>query len=391
MSEARCYLNALGAVNGLGADLTTISRGLLAGDRSGIAALPDLLPQADAWVGRVSAALPEVTEPRFRSRNNALLLAALAQIEGAVAAAIARHGPARVGIVLGSSTSGIREGEVAFSRRSRDGAWPAGFDYVQQEVAGPSEFLRAQLGVSGPCYTISTACTSSAKALGAARRLLLTGVCDAVLVGGVDSLCKLTVRGFAALESLAPGPCNPSSANRNGINVGEAAALFLASREPGPAVLLGVGESSDGHHFSAPDPTGAGAELAMRAALDQAGATATAVGYVNLHGTATVQNDLMESHAVARVFGTEVPASSTKALVGHTLGAAGATEAAFCWLVLQAGGMLPPHRWDGVSDPLLAPLALIGTGTRIAAQRALLASNSFAFGGSNAVLIMGPG
>lgn len=388
-SRPRCYLNALGAVNGLGSDSATIAAALWAGQR-GTRAEDGLLSGRTAWVGRVASALPVIAAPRFRTRNNALLAAALTNLGDAAANALARHGAARVGIVLGSSTSGILEGDSALEERRAIGRWPASFDYVQQEVGGPSEFLRSVLGSEGPAYTISTACTSSAKALAAAKRLVDTGICDAVIAGGVDSLCRLTLRGFESLESLDPGPCQPFSRRRRGINVGEAAALFVVSREPGPVVLLGTGETSDAHHISAPDPSGAGAELALRLALADAGANARDIGYLNLHGTATLQNDLMESHAVARVFGVELPCSSTKGLTGHTLGAAGATEAAFCWLSLTSGGMLPAHAWDGERDLELAPLTFVAPGSR-ARPGSLVASSSFAFGGSNAVLVMGPG
>jgi 3-oxoacyl-[acyl-carrier-protein] synthase-1 len=237
---------------------------------------------------------------------------------------------------------------------------------------------------------VSTACTSSAKAFSSARRLLSAGLCDAVLVGGVDTLCGLTLNGFGALESLSQGLCNPSSKNRDGINIGEGAALFLMSREPGPVAVLGIGESSDAYHISGPDPEGRGAELAMRQALMQAGVLQ--VDYLNLHGTATVQNDQMENTVVHRVLGSEVPCSSTKPLVGHMLGAAGATEAAFCWMLLTESKAtpLPPHAWDGVADPALPQLMLSSKGD--APRRCqVVASNSFAFGGNNACLVLGRG
>ena len=236
---------------------------------------------------------------------------------------------------------------------------------------------------------MSTACTSSAKALSSARRLLDTGLCDAVIVGGVDSLCSLTLNGFAALESRVAADCAiPSARHRDGINIGEGAAVFLMSREPGPVCVLGIGESSDAFHISGPDPEGRGAELALRQALT--GVDMTAVDYLNLHGTATPQNDLMESHAVRRVLGDTVPCSSTKPLVGHTLGAAGATEAG---LLLDAAhgvrpGDLPPHVWDGAADPALAPLNLCSVPVCSRDCR-ITASNSFAFGGNNICVVLG--
>ena len=390
----RVYLHALGIVNALGANPAEVRAGLHAGSTAGMQVRTDLIPDRSVRVGAVTAELPPV-EPElqaYASRNNQLLRAAIGQIRPQLLAALGKYGAARIGIVLGTGTSGIAEGEQAFAGYLHDGAFPAGFDYRQQEISGPSEYLRRALSIHGPAWTVSTACTSSAKALASARRLLASGLCDAVITGGVDSLCRLTLNGFAALESVSQGLCNPFSRNRDGINIGEGAAVFLMSREPGSVCLLGIGESSDAYHISAPDPEGRGAELAMRKALADAGVTAAAVDYLNLHGTATTQNDLVESHAVARVLGNKVPCSSTKPLVGHMLGAAGATEIAFCWLLLNevSPAPLPPHVWDGQTDPALAPLNLCSQfgenhGCRI------VASNSFAFGGNNICVILSCG
>jgi len=221
-----------------------------------------------------------------------------------------------------------------------------------------------------------------------ARRLLAMDLCDAVLCGGVDSLCRLTLNGFTALEAVSAERCNPFSLNRNGINIGEAAALFLMTREPASVALLGAGASSDAHHISAPEPGGRGALQAMRKALAQADLTPEQIGYLNLHGTATQHNDAMESRAVAELFAAGVPCSSTKPLTGHTLGAAGALEAAFCWLSLQPGATLPPHVWDAVIDPQLPALDFVLPGQTLKGPRNLM-SNSFAFGGNNVSLILG--
>jgi 3-oxoacyl-[acyl-carrier-protein] synthase-1 len=390
----RAYLHALGILNALGNDAAAVRRGLYAGSTAGMQARGDLIPGRSVYVGALRAELPPLESEWqiYTSRNNRILRAAVAQIRPQLDAAISHYGEARVGIVLGTGTSGIAEGELALAAQLRDGKFPAGYDYRQQEISSPSEYLRRALGVHGPAWTVSTACTSSAKALASARRLLNAGICDAVISGGVDSLCRLTLNGFAALESVARGRCNPMSRNRDGINIGEGAAVFLLSREPGPVCLLGVGESSDAYHISAPDPEGRGAETAMRQALDDAGVGASAVDYLNLHGTATPQNDLVESHAVARVFGNHLPCSSTKPLVGHMLGAAGATEIAFCWLLLTepAAAPLPPHVWDGAADPALAPLHLCRADDALQHCH-IVASNSFAFGGSNICALLGRG
>lgn len=386
----RVYFNALGIINALGPDAAQVREGLVAGSTTGMRRREDLIAGRPLRVGTVDAPLPALPEAfaAYDSRNNRLLTAALLQMRAAVDAALSRHGPARVGIVLGTSTSGIAEGERAVASLEREGRFPPEYDYRQQEISSPSQYLRRLLKVKGPSWTVSTACTSSAKAFSAARRLIVHGLCDAVIVGGVDSLCRLTPNGFGALESLSQGLCNPSSRNRDGINIGEGAALFLMSREAGPVTLLGVGESSDAYHISGPDPEGRGAELALRQALGEAGAST--LDYLNLHGTGTVQNDQMENLVVNKVLGAEVPVSSTKPLVGHTLGAAGATEAAFCWMLLteQRTGLLPPHVWDGVADPALARVNLCGAGYSAGPCR-VVASNSFAFGGNNACLVLG--
>nr|WP_275588097.1 beta-ketoacyl-[acyl-carrier-protein] synthase family protein [Oceanisphaera litoralis] len=339
-------------------------------------------------LGLYSGALPEIvlTEAHWHSRNNRLALAALNQIQTAIADAVNSFGRHRIGVVIGTSTSGISDTESCLKQRARTGALPPGYDYRMQEMGATAAFIAAVLQLSGPVFGISTACSSGAKALASARRLLRSGVCDAVIAGGVDTLCHLTVQGFSSLEAISEQPCNPFSVNRKGINIGEGAALFLVTREPGVIELAGVGESSDAHHISAPDPTGAGAIRCMRAALADAGITPNAIGYVNLHGTATQLNDQMEARAVADVFGNTVPCSSTKPLTGHTLGAAGALEAAICWLALNEG-FLPRHIWDGWPDPALPALNLVAEHREVDDFEYAL-SNSFAFGGNNISLIL---
>ncbi|KUM03219.1 beta-ketoacyl-ACP synthase [Chromobacterium subtsugae] len=386
------YLNHLGALCSAGRGHAALREALFAPPapirRPGLA-----LPDGRVWPSApYQQALPDVDwlPLPLRSRNNALLLAALEDIRAEVDAAIARFGPDRVGVVLGTSTSGIGESEAAFAALRRDGRFPAGFHPLQQELGSPAALLRHALGIGGPALVISTACSSGAKALASAARLLRSGQCDAVIAGGADSLCQFTVAGFAALDSVSATGCNPFSRNRDGIHIGEAAALFLMSRERGPVRLAGWGESADAHHISAPDPSGRGAAAAMRQALERAGLAPADIDYINLHGTATQQNDAMESLAVSQLFGATVPASSTKGLTGHTLGAAGALEAAFAWLTLHGNpaARLPVHVWDGAPDAALRPLNLVRPGQAAATPPRRALSNSFAFGGSNACLIL---
>jgi 3-oxoacyl-[acyl-carrier-protein] synthase-1 len=393
MNAPRVYLHALGMINALGGDIDAILPALNAGVAMGMGTMHTGI--GEAFVGSVTAPLdlaPPASLARYDCRNNRLLLAALAQIAPAVDAARERYGAHRVGVVLGTSTSGIEAAEAAFVYQAQAGKLPVSFDYRQVEIGTAAPFAAAALDLHGPAFTISTACTSSAKAFVSARRLLQLQLCDAVVVGGVDSLCELTVQGFASLESTSAVRSNPMSRNRSGINVGEGAAVFLMSREEGAVVLAGVGESSDAHHISAPDPHGAGGELALRAALADAGLTPSAIAYVNLHATATRKNDDMEAHLMARVFADGVAASGTKPLTGHQLGAAGATELGFAWLALARDGVaLPRHLWDGEADPALPRLDLV-EGERYLPRTAgtqYLMSNSFAFGGSNVSLIIG--
>ncbi|MBF6568210.1 MAG: beta-ketoacyl-ACP synthase [Candidatus Binataceae bacterium] len=393
----KVYLNALGLITPLGRDKAEVARNLFKGSRAGLIERTDLLPDRAVQVGAVPWTPPELPArlAHLECRNNRLALAALQQIEAPINDLIRRVGADRVAVVLGTSTSGIAEGEQALAARLKKGVWPSGFRYSRQEAGNLAAFVAAYLELAGPAYTITTACSSSAKALASAQRLIATGLCDAAVAGGADTLCKMTVQGFDSLEALAAHHCNPFSRNRDGINLGEGAAVFLMSREPSPVALLGIGESSDAHHVSAPDPTGAGAASAMRRALEHARLPPAAIDYINLHGTATPLNDAMEGHAVAEIFGPRTPCSSTKSMTGHMLGAAGAAEAAFLWLMLEpqfATGLVPPHLWDGVADPAIPSLNLTPSGYDIGLpDRCAALSNSFAFGGSNASIILGRG
>jgi 3-oxoacyl-[acyl-carrier-protein] synthase-1 len=394
------YLNALGLICSLGDDRASVARTLFAGDTSGMHTESGWVPERSLPVGAVKSLLPQIPAElgQQSSRNNQLLLAAALQIETDIQQAIAKYGKHRIGVILGTSTSGIDEASRGIASYLRDEAFPADYDYHQQELSAPASFLAAWLDVSGPAYVISTACTSSARALLSARRLLDMNMCDAVLCGGVDSLCKLTLNGFSSLEAVSNQRCNPFSINRSGINIGEAAVVFLMTREASGdhrIALLGAGASSDAHHISAPEPSGRGAHQAMQKALDNAKLHASDINYLSLHGTATQHNDAMESLAVNALFPEGVPCSSTKPLTGHTLGAAGALEAAFCWLALSPENrdrQLPPHVWDGQADTGLPALRWVTPGDTLQQNSSRrLMSNSFAFGGNNVSLIIGDG
>jgi len=390
------YLNQLGLICALGHSHAEITQRLFNGlsgviitERYSSERLPvGCIPEAHYSV------LPDLDlfPVEERSRNNQLALVALNQIKPAVEQAIENYGANRIGVVVGTSTSGIAEGEAAFRHYVATGSMPTQFHYSQQELSSPATRLAAKLGISGPAYTHSNACASSAKAMISAARLIKAGICDAVVTGGIDSLCAFTLAGFSALESISKTRCNPLSLNRDGINIGEGAALFLMSNEPATVALQGWGESSDGYHISAPDPAGVGAQLAIEQALTRASIKPAQIEYINLHGTATRQNDAMESYITEKIFGDRVPVSSTKPLTGHALGAASAIEVGLCWLAMQDNnpdGLLPPHVWDGIVDPKLASLKIIETGFSLGRPLRWVLSNSFAFGGSNAALILG--
>ncbi|MDY1547285.1 beta-ketoacyl-ACP synthase [Luteibacter sahnii] len=384
------YLHALGVTCSLGHGKAAVARALFEGSPHGLYARDGWVPRRALPVSEVSAPLPGVPEglEHRDTRNHRLLTEAVGEIGAEVAAAIARFGAHRIGVVIGTSNTGIEEATDHIAAHGRDGAWPGAYRYNGQELGAPAAFVAEWLGLGGPCHGLSTACTSGARALITARRLLRLDLCDAVICGGADTLCRLATHGFHALEAMAGERCQPFAAARSGIHIGEAAAVFLMTREPGPVTFSGSGASSDAYHMSSPEPDGRGASEAMRAALACAGLDATSIDYVNLHGTATEHNDAMESHAMQAVFGNGVPCSSTKWLTGHTLGAAGALEAAFCWLSLtDPERRLPPHPHGHAIDPALAPLAFVAAGDRLPPGRRHVMSNSFAFGGNNASLV----
>lgn len=384
------YVQATGMVNALGNGLDEIASNLQAARAPGLQHRVNWLQHnAGAIFGCVDGGLPAIPDAlaAHRSRNNQLLLAALQPMQEIVRETIARVGSARFAIVLGTSTSGLDEGDqhVRATAQQQSGT---GYHYYQQELGDPSRFLRHWLGTHGPAFTLSTACSSSARAVISGRRLLEAGLADAVLVGGADSLSRMPVNGFNSLESLSAELCQPFARDRKGITIGEGAALMLLTRTPADIALLGVGESSDAWHISAPHPQGEGAIRAISQALADADLPPQAVGYINLHGTATRLNDQIESSVVHQLFGEQVPCSSTKHLTGHTLGAAGINEAVLCTLLLQRELALPAQ--DFSRSPLDESLPAFGLLQRPGTlHRPVIMSNSFAFGGNNASLIFG--
>jgi 3-oxoacyl-[acyl-carrier-protein] synthase-1 len=347
------------------------------------------------WIGRVNgletAAVP-VDYAQWDCRNNRLAWLGLNQDDffTQVQTARERYGAARVALFLGTSTASIRATEEGYRRVDAAGRMPA--DLSRPAIHTPhslTAFVAAALGIEGPCLTISTACSSSAKVFASAERLIRLGIVDAAVVGGVDSLCDSVLFGFNSLELVSPDPCRPFDATRRGISIGEAAGFALLERvdvNPKTSLqLLACGESSDAHHMSTPDPNGRGAELALRDALDRAKIDVAQVGYINLHGTASQKNDAMEAALVARLFPTSTRISSTKALTGHTLGAAGIVEAVITLLALREG-FVPGNAGAITPDP--ACTAHFAWENENRSTRIAL-SHSFGFGGSNACLAFG--
>jgi len=351
-------------------------------------------PPLDTWIGRVGT-IEAVRMPAgfaaVDSRNNRLAHLCLEQdgFRAAVAAAVARHGSDRIGLFVGTTTSGMLSTELAFRAWTTGAQEPAQCPRLARDVHNmhaTTAFVRHRLGLAGPAQTISTACSSSAKVFAAAKRFIAAGFCDAAVVGGVDSLALSTLFGFKSLDLLSAAPCRPFAVDRDGISIGEGAGFALLEPDGGGQVgLLGCGESSDAWHMSSPHPEGAGAAAAMRHALAAAGVDAAAIDYVNLHGTASRANDVAEDRAIRSVFGTTTAASSTKGFTGHTLGAAGITEA-LVTIAALADQWIPGTVNCASVDPALG--STVVRESRAQPLRIAM-SNSFGFGGSNCALVFG--
>jgi 3-oxoacyl-[acyl-carrier-protein] synthase-1 len=388
-------ITRISTVNALGIGLKATTEALL-GNRSGCRPCDYEDAMLDTYIGRVDGVenhklTADLSD--FDCRNNRLADMALAAdgFDAAVAQAVDRYGSAHIGTVLGTTTSGMREGEYAFAARDpQSGALPESFNFAGTvSYHSLTQFVQARLGLTGPGFTVSTACSSSAKVFVDAAQLIDAGLCEAVVVGGTDSLCLLKLYGFDSLQLLSGAPCRPNDVNRAGISIGEGAGFALVERTgnetPALVNLVGYGESTDAHHISAPHPQGLGAQLSMRAALEHAGIHANKIDYVNQHGTGTRQNDILEDMAIARVFGDGMRCSSTKGATGHALGAAGIIEAAVCAIAVTEG-LLPGNINLIDLDPEFR-CKIVGDTQPGDIRYAL--SNSFGFGGNNCSLIFG--
>lgn len=395
-------ISRLSIANSLGFGLAATAGALLEG-RSGLKPCAFETVALDTYVGQVDGLddvrlRPDLAPYDCRNNRLAQLCLELDGFAAAVAAVREKYGAHRIGVFMGTSTSGILETELAYRRRDpQTGALPAGFNYAQtHNSVSLGDFVQRYLRLQGPMFVVSSACSSTAKVFGNAARMIAAGVCDAAVVGGVDTLCLTTLYGFKSLGLVSRFPCRPFDVERDGISVGEGAGFALlekpaslekASTQPTnlAAMLLGVGESCDAYHMSTPHPEGMGARLAMQRALAAAGLPPAAIDYINLHGTATRSNDVSEDKAVVDLFGTATPCSSTKGWTGHLLGAAGITEAIISILAMQ-NDLLPGSLHTRHLDPALNSNYLLdnreGRVNRVV-------SNSFGFGGSNCSVVLG--
>ena len=382
--------------NCLGAGSRAVAGALLE-RRSGLAPCDFDSVALDTHIGRVHGleALPVRSDlAAYDCRNNrmAQLAIELDGFAGAVARARSRYGAARIGVFMGTSTSGILETELAYhDREPATGALPSRFRYAEtHNTFSVADFVRRYLGLQGPAFVVSSACSSSAKVLGNAARMIAAGICDAAVTGGVDTLCLTTLYGFNSLELTARGPCRPFDGQRDGISIGEGAGFALLERvgertDAGAKLLLGVGDSGDAHHMSTPHPDGLGARLAMQRALASADLAPADIDYVNLHGTGTRTNDAAEDRAISSLFDAATPCSSTKGATGHLLGAAGITEIIISLLAIEHG-LMPGSPHTRQIDPAMRCNYLLEP--RPARVRRVL-SNSFGFGGSNCSVVLG--
>lgn len=371
----------------------------LSGNQSRLTPLSLFNIPFSTYVGEIKQRLLEIGNhlAEYNCRNARVALTTLNDAEGGIREAVevtkTKYGPHRIGVIIGTSTSGLYETEAAYGVLLKEGKMPDDFHFVTEHAyQATARFVQLELGLSSVCYAISTACSSGAKAIAAGQRLINAGICDAVIVGGVDTLCRLTLRGFRSLELVADQPCTPMDKNRRGISIGEAAGLLLLEKchvdNASAMKILAVGESSDAHHMSTPHPEGKGAVLAMTNGLQLAGLKASNIDYLNLHATATKINDAVESRAVFSLFADKVPCSGTKGITGHTLGAAGAIESIISLTALQQQfipGTQGLQELDGDCQCQIVRDPVKNQSIQIAM------SNSFGFGGNNASVIVSLG
>ena len=376
------YINAYSAISNLGDDISSIFKNALDENLNFLTLDDTVIRGSSFYFGKIKTELPKIDNPKYSIRCNSILLHCLSKIEDKIVSALSKYDKNRIGVVIASTNSGVDE-------------YALSGDVDLAQIGNPAGFLSRYLNLTGYFCGVSSACTSGIKAFSMARRLIEYGICDAVIVGGVDSISRTPVYGFHSLEILSTKPTLPFSKNRDGINIGESGALFLVEKEntsSHPIKICGIGETSDAYHCATPDPEGIQASRAIELALSDSGLISEDIDYINLHGTGTISNDLMEANAIYKVFGSNVPASSTKSQTGHCLGASAALETALCCAILDKSlnseNYLLPHRYDNVYDDKLPEIRLVKYGQKIDNIKYVM-NNAFGFGGSNAVMILG--
>lgn len=397
----RIYLSAPALICSAGNNAEEFWKRIVSGNRDGI-------KETETCTGKkfYAARIDEAVLPESASRFNMKIMriedAALEQLRDSVKKVMDVYGAERTGVCVGSCDNGSEFSVAAHRVFFKDGKFPEDYSLEMQGADYVATYVKEKFGTHGPCLAFSTACSSSAGAAVKAAQLIKSGICDAVICGGIDIASDTVLLGFDSLEAVSSEKTNPFSENRSGITLGDGAAFFVLSRdnifEDGMGIFLaGYGESADAYHMTSPDPSGEGAFVSMKAALENAGVEENDIGYVNLHGTGTKFNDLMEGKAVDRVFkGRKVLCSTTKSITGHTLGAAGALELAVCCLTLRNNAgkkncILPCQVWDGKRDEEIPELNFVSAGKEYSFEDEIrfCMSNSFAFGGSNVTLIIG--
>ncbi len=390
-----CKIDSYILANALGTNVTEILANLeTSSNRTFLTETDEYFSDRKIFVGKTDLDLPVCEKQKYgvTVRNDLFHVWAYLQLRDRVVFLKKKFGNSRIGMVLGTSTSGIYNLENAVHNK-KNGTLPPDYQYKLSETAYFANYLKNVFGITGPAYTVSTSCTSGLKALSSAKAMLDCGFCDAVITGGIDTLCRMTIKGFDSLELLSNGIANPMSVNRDGINIGEGIAICILTREEGGVQIKGIGESCDTYHVSSPDPEGTGALKSMMMAMENARLSKEKVDYIQLHGTGTHLNDISEARAIYNIWGDSIACSSLKPLIGHTLGISGIMGVLICALILEQDTnrvFLPRHIWDGCRDENIPPIRLLDCDTPVENCRSLnFLVNNFAFGGNNCSVILG--
>lgn len=373
-------ITSYSAICNLGTNIKEIFQNAVLSEQKFFTKDDGIIKDTPFYFGKIHADLPEIKDKEFNTRTNTLLLHCANQLKDEITEVKKKYGEKRIAVVIGTTNSGVDEYE-----KSKN--------VVHSQIGLPAIFLKQHLGLKNYCTGVSTACTSGLKAFSTAIKLIQNGVCDAAICGSTDALSKTPVFGFNSLEVESHKKCIPFSSNRDGINIGEGAALFILEKDIENGIkILGLGETSDAYHAATPDPEGIQATFAIEQALKEANLKADDIDYINLHGTGTITNDLMEANAVYRVFKDSVPCSSTKSLTGHCLGASAGVETALCIALIDEtineSKLLLPHCYDNCYDTSLPEIRLVKE-NETAPKIDIVMCNAFGFGGSNAVMILG--